>query len=54
LVRERTGQTQRIRKTLEDANIKLDSAISSIVGIFGRRMVDALLDGQTRWRVYQR
>jgi hypothetical protein len=25
-VRERTGHTQRIQKTLEDGNIKLDSA----------------------------
>ena len=47
LVRERTGHTQRIQKTLEDANIKLDSVISNIVGISGRRMVEALIDGQT-------
>jgi transposase len=46
-VRERTGHTQRIQKTLEDANIKLDSVISNIVGISGRRMVDALIAGQT-------
>src|SRR5208337_5298976 len=32
LVREHTGHTQRIQKTLEDANIKLDSVISNIVG----------------------
>ena len=47
LVRERTGHTQRIQKTLEDANIKLDSVISNIVGLSGRRMVEALIDGQT-------
>ena len=46
-VRERTGHTQRIQKTLEDANIKLDSVISNIVGISGRRMLEALIDGQT-------
>lgn len=46
-VRERTGHTQRIQKTLEDANIKLDSVISNIVGISGRRMIEALIDGQT-------
>jgi transposase len=46
-VRERTGHTQRIQKTLEDANIKLDSVISNIVGISDRRMVEALIDGQT-------
>ena len=31
----------------EDANIKLDSVISDIVGISGRRMLEALIDGQT-------
>jgi len=46
-VREGTGHTQRIQKTLEDANIKLDSVISNIVGLSGRRMVEALIDGQT-------
>ena len=45
-VRERTGHTQRIQKTLEDANIKLDSVISNIVGISGRRMLEAMIDGQ--------
>src|SRR5271169_1634082 len=30
-VRERTSHIQRIQKTLEDANIKLDSVISDIV-----------------------
>jgi len=46
-VREHTGHTQRVQKTLEDANIKLDSVINNIVGISGRRMVEALIDGQT-------
>jgi transposase len=46
-VRERTGHTQRIQKTLEDANIKLDSVISDIVGISGRRMIEALIAGRT-------
>jgi transposase len=31
-VRERSSHTQRIQKTLEDANIKLDSAISNVAG----------------------
>ena len=31
-VRERSSQVQRIQKTLEDANIKLDSVISDVVG----------------------
>src|SRR5260370_736696 len=46
-VRERCGHTQRIQKTLEDANIKLDSVISDILGISGRRIVEALIAGQT-------
>jgi transposase len=46
-VRERTGHTHRIQKTLEDANIKLDSVISDIVGISGRRMIEALIAGRS-------
>lgn len=46
-VRERTAHTQRIQKTLEDANIKLDSVITDIVGLSGRRMLEALIAGQT-------
>ena len=46
-VRERSGHVQRIQKTLEDANIKLDSVITDIVGLSGRRMIEALIDGQT-------
>src|SRR6202162_6216512 len=45
--RDRTGHTQRIQKTLEDANIKLDSVISDIVGLSGRRMIEALIAGET-------
>ncbi len=47
LVRERTAHVQRIQKTLEDANIKLDSVVSDIVGVSGRRMLEALIAGQT-------
>ena len=46
-VRERSGHMQRIQKTLEDANIKLDSVISDIVGLSGRRMIEALIAGRT-------
>jgi transposase len=46
-VRERSTHTQRIQKTLEDANIKLDSVITDIVGLSGRRMIEALIAGQT-------
>ena len=37
LVRERASHVQRLQRTLEDANIKLDSAISDVTGVSGRR-----------------
>jgi transposase len=45
LVREQTRHTQRIQKTLEEANIKLDSVISDILGVSGRKMIEAMIDG---------
>ena len=48
-VRERSSHVQRLQKTLEDANIKLDGAISDIIGLSGRRMIEALIPtGQAR------
>jgi len=47
LVRERASHTQRIQKTLEDANIKLDSVVTNILGLSGRRIIEALIAGQT-------
>jgi transposase len=47
LVRERTSHVQRIQKTLEDANIKLDSVVTDVVGLSGRRILEALIAGQT-------
>jgi transposase len=47
LVGEHTSHTQRIHKTLEDANIKLDSTISNILGLSGRRMLEALVAGES-------
>lgn len=46
-VRERSRHTLRLQKTLEDANIKLDSVISDIVGLSGRRMIEALVAGES-------
>jgi transposase len=43
--REQTRHVQRIQKTLEEANIKLDSVISDIMGVSGRRMIEAMIDG---------
>lgn len=45
LVREQTSHVQRIQKTLEEANIKLDSVISDILGASGRRMIEAMIAG---------
>ena len=39
LTRERSRHVQRLQKTLEDANIKLDSEISDIMGLSGRKMI---------------
>jgi transposase len=46
LVRERSSHIQRLQKTLEDANIKLDSVISDVMGLSGRAMIEALIAGQ--------
>src|SRR6266478_5770901 len=46
-VRERSSHIQRLQKTLEDANIKLDSVISDILGVSGRAMVEALIAGES-------
>ena len=47
IVRERSSHIQHIQKTLEDANIKLDSVVTNILGLSGRRIIEALIAGQT-------
>jgi transposase len=47
LVREIARHTQRMQKTLEDANVKLTEVISDILGISGRKILDALVAGET-------
>lgn len=47
LVREQASHIQRIQKTLEDANIKLASVLTNIMGLSGRAVLKALVDGQT-------
>lgn len=47
LVREMTRHTQRIQKTLEDANVKLTQVVSSVVGKSGRAILRALIAGET-------
>ena len=45
LVREQTRHVQRIEKTLAEANIKLGSVISDIMGASGRRIIKAMIYG---------
>ena len=47
LTRERTSHIQRLQKTLEEANIKLNSVISDVIGASGRAMIEALIAGET-------
>lgn len=47
LMREGARHIQRIQKTLEDANIKLTQVISDIVGASGRRILKAIVAGET-------
>lgn len=45
LIREQTRHMQRIQKTLAEANIRLDSVISDIMGASGRRIIEAMIAG---------
>jgi transposase len=47
LVREQNRHTQRIHKALEDANIKIESELSDILGKSGRAMLNAMIAGET-------
>jgi hypothetical protein len=46
LGRQQSRHIQRLQKTLEGANIKLDSVITYIVGKSGRAMIRALIAGE--------
>lgn len=47
LVREIGRHKQRLQKVLEDANVKLASVVSDVFGESGRRMLRALIAGET-------
>jgi transposase len=47
LTREIVQHTQRIQAVLEEANIKLSSAITDILGLSGRRILKAIIAGET-------
>ena len=46
LATERTREAQRLEKELEDAGIKLSSVATDILGVSGRAMLAALIDGE--------
>jgi transposase len=47
LVREISQHSLRIQKTLEDANVKLGSVLSNVLGSSGRAILQALIAGQS-------
>jgi transposase len=47
LVREMSQHTLRVQKVLEDANLKLGSVLSSVVGASGRAILKAIIEGET-------
>ena len=47
LVRERGRHVQRIQKVLEDANLKLSSVVTNVLGLSGRKILVALIEGET-------
>lgn len=47
LVREISQHSSRIQKILEDANLKLGSVLSDVLGKSGRAILEALIAGQT-------
>lgn len=47
LVREIAQHTNRIQKTLEDANLKITGLISDVVGVSGRAILEAIVAGES-------
>ncbi len=47
LIQERTREANRLHKVLEDAGIKLATVATDILGVSGRAMLHALVDGTT-------
>jgi transposase len=46
LVREIGQHTHRVQRVLEDANVKLSSVVSNVVGLSGRRILEAMVGGE--------
>lgn len=47
LIQQKDSVVNRIQKTLEDANIKLSSVATDIMGASGRDMINGLINGET-------
>lgn len=47
LVRERASHAQRVDKVLQDANVKLGSVLTDIMGVSGRAILAAMVAGET-------
>lgn len=46
LLQDKSRVSNRLQKVLEDANIKLGSVASDVLGVSGRQMIRALIEGQ--------
>ena len=46
LVREQASHVQRLQKTLEDANLKLASVLTDVMGLSGQAILEALVAGE--------
>ncbi len=46
LIQDRTSEINRVQKILEDANIKLGSVVSDIMGVSARDMLDGIISGK--------
>ena len=46
LIQAHASEGQRVQKTLEDAGIKLDSVAADVLGVSGRAMLTALINGE--------
>jgi len=46
LTEERAREVQRLQKVLEDANVKLSSVVSQVLGVTGRMILNALCAGE--------
>jgi transposase len=46
LIQERSREINRVQKVLEDANVKLTSVVSDVMGVSSRQMLAAIIDGQ--------